>query len=49
MQARKIVKHKNPQIEQEIMKLKKELDLKYESMNFLKESIKKQSQGDMTE
>lgn len=49
MQSKKINKNKNPQIEQEILRLKKELDLKYESMNFLKDSIKKQSQGEMTE
>ena len=49
MQSKKINKNKNPQIEQEILRLKKELDLKYESMNFLKDSIKRQSQGEMTE
>ena len=49
VQSKKINKNKNPQIEQEILRLKKELDLKYESMNFLKDSIKRQSQGEMTE
>ena len=49
MQSKKINKNKNPQIEQEILRLKKELDLKYESMNFLKDSIKRQNQGEMTE
>ena len=49
MQARKMVKHKNPQVEGEIMRLKKQLDLKYESMSYLKESVKKLSQSEMTE
>lgn len=49
MQSRKIVKNKNPQIEAEIMRLRKELDLKYESMSYLKESVKKLSHSEMTE
>lgn len=49
MQAKKFVKQSNPQIEAEIMRLKKELDLKYESMSYLKESVKKLGQSDMTE
>ena len=48
MQAKKVAKNKNPQIEQEVMRLKKELDVKYESMNYLKEEVKKMSQGEMT-
>ena len=40
---------KNPQIQQEIIKLKKQLDLKYESMNYLKEQIRRQNQADMTD
>lgn len=49
MQVKKFVKQSNPQIEAEIMRLKKELDLKYESMSYLKESVKKLGQSDMTE
>ena len=42
--AKKISKNgKNPQVEQEILKQKRELELKYESMNYLKEEIKKKS------
>lgn len=49
MESRKMTKNKNPQIEQEVARLKKELDLKYESMSYLKESVKKLGQSDMTE
>ena len=49
MVSKKVNKNKNPQIEQEIFRLKKELDLKYESMNYLKETVKKMGQGEMTE
>lgn len=47
--SRKIVKNKNPQIEQEIAKMKNELSLKYESMGYLKGQVKKSNQSDMTE
>jgi hypothetical protein len=49
VQSRKISKNKNPQIEQEIAKLKRELDLKYESMGHLKEQVSKSKQSHMTE
>jgi hypothetical protein len=41
--------NKNVQTEEEIVKLKKELDMKYVSMNFLKDQVKKKNQTDATE
>jgi peptidoglycan hydrolase CwlO-like protein len=49
MHSKKVSRNKNPQIEQEILRLKKELELKYESMNFLKEAVRKHSQGELSE
>lgn len=49
VQSRKISKKQNPQIEQEIARLRRELDLKYESMGHLKESVLRAKQSDLTE
>lgn len=49
MQSRKINKKQNPQIEQEIARLKRELEMKYESMGHLKETVLRAKQSDMTE
>ena len=49
VQSRKISKKQSPQVEQEIARLKRELDLKYESMGHLKETVLRAKQSDMTE
>jgi uncharacterized coiled-coil DUF342 family protein len=49
VQSRKVSKPRNPQVEQELAKLKRELDVKYESMGHLKEQLAKAKQSDMTE
>ena len=48
--ARKVPKQRNnPQVEQEVARVKNELEMKYESMRFLKEQIGRAKQSEMTE
>lgn len=50
MKAKKIpLGQSNPLIEDEIKTMKKELDIKYEKMNYLKEKIKKESANELKE
>ena len=50
MLAKKIPQsHSNPLIEDEIKSLKKELDIKYEKMNYRKEQIRKVNMEDFNE
>ena len=51
VEARKLPKQSrnNPQVEQEVARVKNELEMKYESMRFLKEQIGRAKQSEMTE
>lgn len=49
VQSRKLNRHSNPQVEQEVAKSKRELGLKYESMSHLKDQLAKAKHNGMTE